>query len=220
MKKAGRALFLLSAAALLLCIGALAADPETAGVYGVTDVAEGVTIVPDGALQDPVTIREEPVLDFYAGAETVTVTYSGAVNGAFYLLIVTNTETTTPQDADIVYIDQLTATDAGVTFTVYPPMLDNGTYYVYLSSSAGEKLGSSGLTKIGAFRSFAPYLRGDVDENGSLSVNDALYVLECVADKRTLSGYAALAADADGDGDVSASDALYILQAVAHIRAL
>ena len=209
MKKTGKALLLL-AAALLLCLGAFAAEPETAGIYSATDVAQGVTITPDGTETD----------GFFTGAESVTVTCNNAVSGAFYLLVVTNRETTTPQDADIVYIDQVTAVGTEVTFTVYPPMPDKGTYYVYLSTSAGEGLGSSGLTKLGSFRSFAPYLPGDVDENGSISVNDALYVLESVAGKRTLGAYAALAADADRNGGISANDALYILQAVAHMRTL
>ena len=209
MRKTKRALLAL-AVALLLCLGAFAAEPDTAGLYGAADVAQGVTITPDGTETD----------GFYAGAESVTVTVSDAVSGALYLLVVTDRETTAPQDADIVYLDQLKATGTEASFTVYLPTPGNGTYYVYLSTNAGEGLGAAGLEKLGSFRSFAPYLPGDVDENGSISVNDALYVLESVAGKRTLDGYAALAADADGSGDISADDALCILQAVAHLRTL
>ncbi len=62
--------------------------------------------------------------------------------------------------------------------------------------------------------------RGDVNLDGKVSLLDAKYVLQYIADMRTLSQKAMANADADGDGDIDLTDAKYILEAVAGIRKL
>jgi hypothetical protein len=62
--------------------------------------------------------------------------------------------------------------------------------------------------------------RGDVNLDGKVSLLDAKYVLQYIADMRTLSQSAVVNADADGDGDIDLTDAKYILEAVAGIRKL
>lgn len=59
---------------------------------------------------------------------------------------------------------------------------------------------------------------GDVDENGSLTANDALLVLRSALG--LISGIDDAAADVDGDGSVTANDALMILRAALGIAAL
>ena len=62
--------------------------------------------------------------------------------------------------------------------------------------------------------------RGDVNLDGKVSLLDAKYLLQYIADMRTLSQNAIVNADADGDGDIDLTDAKYILEAVAGIRKL
>lgn len=62
--------------------------------------------------------------------------------------------------------------------------------------------------------------RGDVNLDGKVSLLDAKYLLQYIADMRTLSQSAMVNADADGDGDINLTDAKYILEAVAGMRKL
>ena len=62
--------------------------------------------------------------------------------------------------------------------------------------------------------------RGDVNLDGKVSLLDAKYILQYIADMRTLSQSAMVNADADGDGDIDLTDAKYILEAVAGMRKL
>lgn len=62
--------------------------------------------------------------------------------------------------------------------------------------------------------------RGDVNLDGKVSLLDAKYLLQYIADMRTLSQSAMVNADADGDGDIDLTDAKYILEAVAGMRKL
>ncbi len=57
-----------------------------------------------------------------------------------------------------------------------------------------------------------PYVLGDVDGSGDITVNDALLTLQHSVGKITLTGNDLLAADVDGNGKVDVNDALYILQ--------
>lgn len=218
MKNCLRTALFLAATVTLLCVTALAAD--SGGMYNVqveSGYGNTVTVTPqtaDGADVSPTT-SSEVTGDFYQGAVRVQVTYSGAREGAYYLILALNGEGTTPTEENIVYIDQ-TAGASGAAFNVYPSSLVSGqTYGIYLSGSDG-----TGLTKVASFDYYMPYRLGDVDEDGSLSSNDALWALQAVAQNRTLSANAALAADADQDKSLSANDALFILQAVAGNRVL
>ena len=53
---------------------------------------------------------------------------------------------------------------------------------------------------------------GDVDEDGSITPNDALYVLQHTVDLRELTSSQMIAADCNLDDAVNATDALKILQ--------
>ena len=217
MRKYLKAILFLAAAVTLMSVTALAAD--AGGIYDVT-VAEGyttsVTVTPQTDKGVPVTAITKNIngtdYDYYAGAVKVEVQYTDANSSSYYLILAQNAEGT-PNDTNIVYIDQGELGKA--TFTVYPSSLTTGTtYYIYLSSTGNAK------TKIASFDYYQPYTLGDVDGNNALSANDALWTLQAVAGNRELSANAALAADADKNGALSANDALFILQAVAGNREL
>lgn len=220
MKNCLRTALFLAASITLLCVTALAAD--SGGMYNVQveDAYQGgtVTVTPqtaDGVEAAPVSTEiNGETKDLYQGAVRAQVTYSGARDGAYYLILALNGEGT-PTEENIVYIDQ-TAGASGAAFNVYPSSLVSGqTYGIYLSGSDG-----TGLTKVASFDYYMPYILGDVNEDRKLSSNDALWTLQAVAQNRTLSANAALAADADRSGKLSATDALFILQAVAGNRVL
>ena len=207
MKKVWRMLLLAGVFTVLLCVSALAAGE---GMYDVT----GVT--PDVANTETVTIKgEEKTL--YVGAKKVSLTYSGANPGSYYLVMalqVDDPESATPivpTVSNITYIDQDTAKGETVTFKVYPSKLENGkTYKVYLSSNDGTL---NKLTEQGSFSYYVPYTLGDVDENGEITPADALEVLKHAVGKITLTGNPYLAANVvKSDGDVTVMDALEILK--------
>lgn len=214
MKKVWRMLLLAGVFTVLLCVSALAADPEASGIYDVTAVS-GATVTPDGAKQESVTIGTSYTGDFYAGAEKVTLTYESAKSGSYYLVMLLDDDTGVPTVSDIksniAYIDQVTATGETVSFTVYPNKLENDkTYTVYLSSNDGTL---TTLTEQGSFSYYVPYKLGDVDENGEITPADALEVLKHAVGKITLTGNPYLAANVvKSDGDVTVMDALEILK--------
>ena len=206
----------------LISITALADASADPGIYNVT-VANAfqntVSYEAQDANGNAVTARAADLdgvaaAEFFANAVKLKITISNVSDGGFYLILAQNDDGV-PKESNIAYIDQATAAEGKVTFTVYPKSLSSGsTYYVYLSSSA------SGREELLRFNYYQSYTLGDVDENGKLSSNDALFALQAAAGKRTLSENARLAADADKNGKLSSNDALFILQAAAGKRTL
>ena len=225
MKSMFRTALLAALAVAALGVTALAAD--TGGMYNVTKAGgytETVTLTPQTAEGNSAAATSTEIdgetQELYVGAEKIQVTYTGTAGGQ-YLVLALDDATGVPTEDNIVYIDQRAADSTGVTFTVYPSSLVSGTTYgIYLSGSGSGDEEGMALTQVASFQYYMPYTLGDVDENGSLSANDALWTLQAVAQNRTLSANAALAADADRNGSLSATDALYILQAVAGSRVL
>ena len=58
------------------------------------------------------------------------------------------------------------------------------------------------------------YAQGDLDMDGRLSATDALYILQSVVGKRTLSNQEVLLADMNGDQKINSEDALFVLRKV------
>ena len=207
MKRSWKILLLAGIFGVLLCGSALAAD--TAGMYDVTGVtpktgsgtavtAQTVTI--DGA--------EETL---YAGAEKVTLTYDGAQDGSYYLVMALNDATALPTESNIAYIDQKTADGGTVTFDVYPGKLEAGkTYTVYLTSNDGVL---DTMTEKGSFRYYVPYKLGNVndDADGIVDVSDVALLLNHIVENVTLTGNQFLAADVVQDNILDVNDAAKIL---------
>lgn len=237
MKKALCFLLTLCVLASFFCVGAAAAGTNAAsGIYALTKESafdSTVTLTPKTAAGTTVaagsaSVDGQTVSGFYANAEKVEVTFTGAEASAQYLVLALDNDSATPTQGNITYIDQTGATNTSVTFTVYPSSLASGkTYSIYLASSASA--GSvQGLTKIASFKYYAPYKLGDVDEDGNSTGrptgNDVLFTLEASVGLRTLTGNQALASDADGDGNLTGrptgNDVLYILEASVGLRTL
>ena len=231
MKKLLRGACLTLALALLLSVTALAAAPTTAGIYNVdwsAAAASGYTVDTDsvmvlakdtdpatataGIAKSTATINNEDV-DFYAEGAKVNFTISGLTSGTTYKLILgLNKQTTSPQEPDIEYIDQGTASGGTVNFTVYPKAA-TGTISLYVDDASGT------IKKIGSFDLYQPYMLGDVNGDKAVNSTDALWVLQYTAHspiRNTLTPTQFLAADVNKDSSVNSTDALWILQFTAH----
>lgn len=222
MKRLLRSLLLGAILSALLCVGALAADgePVKGGIYNITG---SVTLTPKDASGSSIPAGTDTSIsgDYYANAVKFDVKAEKLAENQQYLLLVLKggadgSAPGVPTADNIAYIDQMAATETGVTFTAYPKELTKGTYYVYLVGG-GTAFADS---QVARFEYDKKYILGDVDNSGALSATDALWTLQAVAGKRTLSEISALAADADKSGSLSATDALWILQAVAGKRTL
>ena len=223
MKRLLRSLLLGAILSALLCVGVLAADsePVKGGIY---NISGSVTLTPKDAGGSSIPAGTDTSIsgDYYANAVKFDVKAENLTENQQYLLLVlkgdaSGTAPSVPTADNIAYIDQMAATDASVDFTAYPKELTKGKYYVYL---VGGGTAFDAAKPDATFQYDQKYKLGDVDGNNSISVNDALFVLQAVAHSRTLEGIAKLAADADKNGSISVNDALFILQAVAHTRTL
>lgn len=157
------------------------------------------------------------------GTEKVNVTYSSAESGKEYLVLATNEQVTPGSltDKNIVYIDQRTARESSVNFTVYPKELKTGTYYVYMSSNASSGSGSlTTLTQVGTYTAEGPaVVRGDTDNNGRLTSWDASVILRHLARIEVITDTdIEQAADTDGNGRITSWDASVILRHLARIE--
>jgi len=204
----------------LISITALADASADPGIYNVT-VANAfqntVSYEAQDANGNAVTARAADLdgvaaAEFFANAVKLKITISNVSDGGFYLILAQNDDGV-PKESNIAYIDQATAAEGKVTFTVYPKSLSSGsTYYVYLSSSA------SGREELLRFNYYQSYTLGDVDGDGYPTATDALWVLQNAADNRSFSSTQMLAGDVDHDGYITATDALWILQYAAGNR--
>lgn len=215
MKRWIRPLLLMALLVSVLTVGAAAAEPTTDGIYG---VSKSGILTPRDA--DGKEISASDAYDqkgFYADAVKFDVTCSGLTAGEQYLLLVLD-NAGVPTDSNIVYINQTAADSSGtVTFdgldAAYPSKLEKDkTYYVYLVGA--DKAFTAGSGAIATFQYYQAYTLGDVDENGSVQVGDAVKILESVVGKTTLTKAQELAADVNRDGNVQVGDAVKVLEFV------
>ena len=188
MKRLLRSLLLGAILSALLCVGVLAADgePVKGGIYNI-NVNTDVTLKPNTEATTD-TVDGTEYTDYYANAVKFGVTASGLEADQQYLLLVlkgdaSGTAPSVPTADNIAYIDQMAATDASVDFTAYPKELTKGKYYVYL---VGGGTAFDAAKPDATFQYDQKYKLGDVDGKNSISVNDALFVLQAVAHSRTL----------------------------------
>ena len=224
MRKTVGSLALVILLSMALCVSILAGatTPEVSGIYAVNGKS-GISMTPQTAAKvngTPTDIGD--YLGFCANTERIEVTYTGAETGKFYCVFVTNTElTTAPTNADIVYIDQTTATAGSVSFNAYPSNLVPGTYYVYLASNATSGYGKDGLEQVGTFQYYMKPTPGDVDGDKDVDSVDALCALQMAVDKGgPWADWQREAANVYGDSRVTATDALWILEASVGNRTL
>ena len=146
MKKMMKTLTLALVLVLALCVGVFAAEPTTDGIYNL-DVAEGYTVTPNtNAAAEDITIEGGVVENFFPDAFKMTVSYAETNAANFHMVFALNDATGVPTESNLVYIDQTSAEEGKVDFTVYPSELVDGvTYNVYV---VGTELD---LTKIASF---------------------------------------------------------------------
>ena len=77
-----------------------------------------------------------------------------------------------------------------------------------------------GVYALSVFDLSAPYVLGDVNEDGVINAVDARWVLQAASGARELDEYQTAAADVNGDGNINAVDARWILQAASGAREL
>lgn len=223
MRKLWKIFLLAGVLCAILCVGTLAAEASTSGVYAVT-TSTGYTLTPQTAGKVDITVSSETINgfaeQFYANAERFTLTGpisdTGNQNLVFALkgdTAALGTNTTIPTEKNIVYIDQKAADGSAVTFSIYPSALESGvTYGIYVVGT------STSYTKVASFSYYAPYVLGDVDNNGTINTLDALQVLQYSAGIIQLSDTQILSADvAQPKGTINTLDALQILQYSANL---
>lgn len=207
MKKLLRTLLLAAALTALLCVSALAAD-STVSITGQT----GATLTPKTAADAPITANADGK---YENAVKFDVNATGT-KGSQYLLLVLRDQKV-PTEQNIVYINQAAAGEDGkLAFTgsdaAYPMTMTSGNYYVYLVGDGKE---FSASDPAASFTYEAGYTLGDVDGNGKVNINDALELLNFLAEKTVLEGNNLKAADVDKTGAVNINDALKLLNYLA-----
>lgn len=217
MRKLWKIFLLAGVLCAILCVGTLAAEASTSGVYDVK-TSTGYTLAPQTAGKVDITVSSETINgfaeQFYANAERFTLTGpisdTGNQNLVFALkgdTAALGTNTTIPTENNIVYIDQKAADGSAVTFSIYPSALESGvTYGIYVVGT------STSYTKVASFSYYAPYVLGDVNNDGAIDSEDALKALKHFVGIETLNSTQVLAADVNKDSTVDSSDALLILK--------
>lgn len=211
MKKLLRTLLLAAALTALLCVSALAADSAVSNVTG-------NILTPKTAAGGTITANADGK---YTGAVQFDLTTTqGLTNGSQYLVLMLKDDgkNTVPTAENIYYINQKAAADGKLAFTnaggdsVYPMDLVNGTYSIYI---VGDGKSFDATKADASFTYEAGYTLGDVDGNGKVNINDALELLNFLAEKTVLEGNNLKAADVDKTGAVNINDALKLLNYLA-----
>ena len=217
MKRLLRSLLLGAILSALLCVGALAADsePVKGGIYNIK--SSNVTLKPNTeATKD--TVDGAEYTDYYANAVKFDVKAENLTKDQQYLLLVLKggadgSAPGVPTADNIAYIDQMAATETGVSFTAYPKELTKGKYYVYLVGG-GTAFAQS---QVASFEYDKKYTLGDVNEDGEIDSRDALRTLRGAAGIITMTPNQAKAADVNKDNEIDSRDALRILRYVANL---
>lgn len=211
LKRILQGLLLMGMLMTLFSVSALAEEPAVAGMYAI-EKREGVTLTPQGADGTEVSGGAQGgYSNYYADAVRFQMEATGLTANAQYLLLVVQGETgTAPTEDNIVFIDQAAADASGkATFAAYPGSLMKAHYCVYLTGTE-RAYGDAALAA--EFDHYLPYTLGDVNGDGSILPDDALFVLQMSVGLGTWTDTQKLAADVNKDGAVLPDDALFILQ--------
>lgn len=215
MKRLFKTILLAAIFTLVLSVSAFAAE---GGIYALDVVDNQISTMPMTAggteVADPTdTVIDDVTESLFEGTERMRLTYSGATDGCYYLVVVLKGSSAIPTSDNIVYIDQVTAEGADIDFNVFPSELEaDESYTVYLSSNDGSL---NKLTEMASFRYYVPYTLGDVDGDKDVSVVDAMCVLQMAVNLNLdqWTDVQWLAADVTGGGDgVDVEDAMLVLQ--------
>jgi len=219
-KKMKRVVIVLCTAALL-CGTALAANTIAATEFHdvrmeSNDAAGKTTLAfmkADGQTEVVKQTREE-TKECYFEAIRGTLTYTGAVSGQRYVVLISKSELAENgvKAEDIVFVREVKAESDTITVNFYPAEMANSSqYYVYLT-------GSSGSTDKGAFRelvatfTYKDYILGDANNDGIIRQDDAMMALQISGKTVPYEDYQYKAADVNRNGIVNPADAMAISQ--------
>ena len=215
MKRLLRSLLLGAILSALLCVGVLAADSESVkgGIY---NISGSVTLTPKDASDKTIEKGSSDGVatdGYYANAVKFDVKAENLTDDQQYLLLVLKggadgSAPGVPTADNIAYIDQMAATETGVSFTAYPKELTKGTYYVYLVGG-GTAFADS---QVASFEYDQKYTLGDVNDDTFIDASDALMILKHSAKLELLTERQQLAANVNNDLYIDASDALLVLK--------
>ena len=210
MKRLLRSLLLGAILSALLCVGVLAADSESVkgGIYNISENTD-VTLTPKDASGSSIPAGTDTSIsgDYYANAVKFEVKAEKLAENQQYLLLVLKGEGV-PTAENIAYIDQMAATETGVSFTAYPSALTKGKYYVYLVGG-GTAFADS---QVASFEYDQKYTLGDVNDDGKINAIDAVLILRAAIGKTELTDIQQKAADVNEDKSVNALDAVVVLR--------
>lgn len=208
MKQLFRELLLAGSLTVVLCVGALAAEPTESGIHGIA--GSGVTLTPQKADRTAVTADTQgSYANYYAGAVRFKAEAADLTAGSQYLLLVVEGTGAVPTADNIVYIDQAASdADGKVTFNAYPSSLTASTYSVYL---VGNGKAFSAASPAATFSYYQAYTLGDVNDDEAIDTSDALLVLHYIVGNTQFSDTQKAAADVNNDTAIDTSDALQIL---------
>jgi len=228
MKKMTRLLALILAFAMLSTVVVGAAEAKPQGVY-ITSVATGYELTALAANTDPdsdekfmpPSTRVENGETIYENTIAFELSFTGAKDVQYVVFLLNGKATSAdepirPGQSNIRYIDQEGGTGAKLTFVPYPDdITEPGDYSVYLSSSEDEGT----YTEVATFTVTAkPGLKGDVNLDGKVTVDDAILLLKHIAKITNITDELALYnAEVTGNTSLSVSDATKILKYVAKI---
>ena len=182
MKNLKRVLSLLVVLSMMMCMSAMAGEIES-----ITEKAAGVTA-------EPLT-----------GNVAFELQYSEVTDGGMYLILVLS-EDGVPTADNILYVNQGTAGDGKVAFdNVYPKEIPETASFVYMS---GTDMAYSKLAKVNPKVAIS-VLKGDLDKNGVVDIDDVLLCLDLCFTTPTAAEYAI--ADLDENGTIDIDDVLLCL---------
>lgn len=142
--------------------------------------------------------------------ESKSVTVNFKVNGlktgddVTILVYKKDTDTTEPNEDNIVYINQISAENSKIEFNLLSDAAE-GRYEV--------RMGGTGIKTavIGSF-TISSITYGDLDGDGDIDGFDAVWILKCAAGAELPDGLVISGGDVDGDGDIDGFDAVWVLK--------
>ena len=182
MKRGIALLLTLVLALTVLAVPAMAAETTTPVVYNL-DVESGYTVsmrTESGAAATAYTgiVGNSYTGTVYENAAKLTLTFTGEA-GKQYMVFLLKGEAVPTKDS-IQYINQA-AGNGTVNFEIYPKDLTAaGEYHLYVSGTELDYTEVATFSVANAWEK-VPYTLGDVNQDGSIDIRDAVAVLKYIA---------------------------------------
>ncbi len=144
----------------------------------------------------------------------VTYKNDGIKQGSQYILLMVSGDGKQITQSTIRYINQMASENGTITFDqVYPDLIENSVIFL-----SGDNIGATlplTLANITTGR-----IRGDVDNNGKIDINDVTLILSHIAELSELTGDDLICAEVTDNGKVDIDDITRIPQHITEIEPL